>query len=146
MPLTVAKLRASITASPAPWFITGLGTAAALVSGFGHLSPAVSAVVFSIATALGTAVTAFIMRPVAVPVISGAAAVILGDFALLGLPLNSDEIGAVTGLVTLALGAFLHLAHVQYVTASALKFSADALRRSADRSAPPPRAVPGYRQ
>jgi hypothetical protein len=111
-----AAFRASVAAAPAPWFVTGLGTAAALAASFGHLTPTASVMVFSLATAAGTVITSFMTRPVAVPVISGAAAVILGDFALFGVHLNSDETGAVIGLVTFALGAFLHLAHVQYIT------------------------------
>jgi hypothetical protein len=111
-------LKNSMATQPAPWFITALGTVAALVTAFGHLSPSVSAVVFSLATAIGTVITAFISRPVAVSVIGGAAATILGDFALFGLHLNSDETGAVVGLVSFGLGAFLHLAHVQYAAAN----------------------------
>lgn len=115
MPLRTAQVRTALEAAPAPWFVTGLGTAAALIAAFAHLTPAESAVVFSLATAVGTVITASITRPVSVSVISGAAAVILGDFALFGVHLNSDEIGAVVGLVTFALGAFLHLAHIQYL-------------------------------
>lgn len=121
MPLSTASLKASVQAAPAPWFVTALGTAAALVNAFGHLSPAVSAVVLSLALTAGTVATAFTVRPVAVPVISGAAAVILGDFALLGLPLNTDEIGAASALVSLALGMFLHLAHIQYTNGQTLR-------------------------
>lgn len=118
-----AEIRAAVEAAPAPWFVTGLGTAAALVASFGHLTPTVSAMVFSLATAIGTVITAFLTRPVAVPVIAGAAAVILGDFALFGVHLNSDETGAVIGLVTFGLGAFLHLAHIQYIAATQPRFA-----------------------
>jgi hypothetical protein len=105
-------LKATLTANPAPWYVTGLGTAAALTASFGHLSTVQSVLVFSLATATGTVITAFLTRPVSVPVISGAAATVLGDFALFGLRLNSDQVGAVVGVVTFALGAFLHLAGI----------------------------------
>lgn len=114
-----ARVRTSLVTQPAPWFVTALGTVAALVVSFSHMGASSSALVFSLATALGTVITAFMTRPVAVSVISGAAAVILGDFALFGLHLNSDETGAVVALVSFALGAFLHLAHISYTSAQA---------------------------
>lgn len=110
--MAASAVKSTVQGAPAPWFITALGTIAGLVAAFGHLTPAASAVVFSLATALGTVVTAFLTRPVAVTVIAGAVGVILGDFALFGLHLNSDMIGATVTAVTFALGAFLHLIHV----------------------------------
>jgi hypothetical protein len=127
-----ARMRSALEAAPAPWFVTGLGTAAALIAAFGHLTTAEAAVIFSLATAIGTVITASLTRPVPVSVISGAAAVILGDFTLFGLHLNSDETGAVVGLVTFALGAFLHLAHVQYLAARPVPVT------MATASVPPP--------
>lgn len=111
------SLKSSLATQPAPWFVTALGTVVALVAAFGHLTPTSTAVLMSVVTAVGTVVVAFQTRPVAVSVISGAAATILGDFALFGLHLNSDQIGAVVGVVTWGLGAFLHLAHIQYISA-----------------------------
>lgn len=119
MPARLTAIRAAVSAAPAPWFITALGTAAALVTAFAHLTTAESATVFSLATAIGTVITASLTRPVAVSAISGAAAVILGDFTLFGLHLSPDQTGAVVGGVTFALGAFLHLAHVAYTAAQA---------------------------
>lgn len=105
-----AELRLSMTVNPAPWFVTGLGALAALIAAFGHLGTAQSAAVFSVATAIGTIISAFLTRPVSVSVIGGAAAIILGDFTVFGYALSSDQIGAVVGIVTFLLGAFLHLA------------------------------------
>jgi hypothetical protein len=99
-----------MTTNPAPWFVTGLGAVAALIASFGHLSTGQSAVVFSLATAIGTVITAFLTRPVSLSVIGGAAAIILGDFTLFGYTLTSNQIGAVVGLVTFLLGALLHMA------------------------------------
>lgn len=113
-PLTT-RLRVSLTTQPAPWFVTALGTVAALVVSFAHLNITQSAMAFSLATAIGTVITAYLTRPVAVSVISGAATVILGDFALFGLHLNTDQVSALVGVLTFALGAFLHLANIPAV-------------------------------
>jgi hypothetical protein len=106
----LARLQSSVAGAPAPWFVTGLGVIASLVVGLGHFSAATDAVIFSLATALGTLAVAATVRPVSLSVISGAAAVILGDFSIFGLHLSSDAIGALVGAITFALGMVLHLA------------------------------------
>lgn len=106
-------LKQSLAGAPAPWFVTGLGTIVALLTTFGHLSPVQTAVVYSLATAAGTIITAVRTRPVAVATLSGAAVTVLGDMAIVGFPhLSADQKGAVVGVLTFVLGAFLHLIHV----------------------------------
>lgn len=105
--------KSSVAAAPAPWLVTGLGMVVALLVSFGHLSTAETAVLYSLAAAAGTVITAARTRPVAVATIAGAASVILGDLTIFGFPAFSpDQKGAVVGVLTFALGAFLHLVHV----------------------------------
>lgn len=104
---SLAAIRTSVAAAPAPWWVTGLGAAAALATGLGHFSAPVDAAVFSASTAVSTIITAIITKQ-SPAVIGGAAAVILGDFSIFGLHLSSDAIGALTGAITLALGFALH--------------------------------------
>lgn len=106
-PATAA--RTSLATQPSPWFVTGLGIAASLAASLGHLSPTASAVVFSLATATGTIITAALARPVAVTAIGGAATMVLGDLALFGLHLSPDAIGALVAALTFALGMALHV-------------------------------------
>lgn len=105
-PATAAKT--SLATQPSPWFVTGLGIVASLITSLGHLTPTASAVVFSLATAIGTVITAVLARPVAITMIGGAATVILGDLALFGFHLSSDAIGALVAALTFALGMVLH--------------------------------------
>ncbi len=111
--LAAARLKTSVAGSPAPWLVTGLGSAAALAVAFGSLGPVPSAVLFSLAAAGGTLVTAALTRPVAAVTLAGAAGTILGDLTLFGFPaLSPDQKGAAVGVITFAVGAFLHLVHV----------------------------------
>jgi hypothetical protein len=99
---------------------------AALIIATAHLSPAWSAAVFSAATAIGTIFTAFQVRPVEVPAISGAATAVLGDLALLGLKVPPEVLGALTGAITFALGTVLHLMHVQYTSTASTSLTGTA--------------------
>lgn len=103
----------SLAGAPAPWFVTGLGMVVALLTTFGHLSTAQTAALYSLATAAGTILMAARTRPVAVATIAGAASVVFGDLTVFGFPaLSADQKGAVVGILTFVLGAFLHLIHV----------------------------------
>lgn len=104
------SLKAAVAGAPAPWYVTGLGVVAALITGLGHFSTATDAVIFSLATAIGTLLTAVVTTPRSLSVIGGAAAVILGDFSIFGLHLSPDAIGALVGAITFVLGMVLHLA------------------------------------
>jgi hypothetical protein len=119
----------SAKALPAPWYVTGLGAVAALVTATASLSPAWSAAVFSAAAATGTILTAVKLRPVEVPVITGSATVILGDLALLGLKVPPEVLGALTGTLTFALGAVLHLMHVQFTMSAPGPVASAAVRQ-----------------
>jgi lysylphosphatidylglycerol synthetase-like protein (DUF2156 family) len=95
---------------------TVLGAAAALIIAFGHLSAASSALVISLAGAVGTVVItiagAIAGKPVSMQVVTGVATVIFSDLALFGIHMDSDQRGALAGAVTVALGIMFHLLHV----------------------------------
>ena len=143
MPTTVSQgasqVAASANAQPAPWYITGLGIVASLVVSIGHLDPAASAIVFSLATAIGTIVTAFIMRPVAVPLIAGAATVVMGDMTIVGIHLQPDIIAAITAALSFVLGMALHQLHVATTNAATASVAAAS---TAAALAPPPALPP----
>jgi hypothetical protein len=106
--MLLTRLKSSAATAPAPWFVTGLGVVAALITGLGHFPAATDAAIFSLATAAGAVITAFMVTPVSLSVIGGSAAVILGDFAVFGLHLTSDGVGALVGAITFVLGLALH--------------------------------------
>jgi hypothetical protein len=107
------RLAAALQQAPAPWSVTALGAAAALATAFAHLTTAESAAVLSLVTVAGSLATALVTKQAALAFASGASATVLGDLAVFGLKLSSEQAGALSGLVTFVLGAFLHLAHVQ---------------------------------
>lgn len=95
---------------------TVLGAAAALIIAFGHLSAASSALVISLAGAIGTVVItiagAVNGKPVSMQVVTGVATVIFADLALFGIHMSPDLRGALAGAVTVALGIIFHLLHI----------------------------------
>ena len=102
---------------------TVLGVAAALVIAFGHLGPVGSALVTSLATALGTLLVVIIGavngKPVSLQVLTGAAMVIFSDLALFGIRMSADERGALAAAVGVFAGLALHLLHVTVTAAPA---------------------------
>jgi hypothetical protein len=95
---------------------TVLGTAAALIISFAHLTASQAAMVTSLATAVGTVVIAVagVMtgRPVSMQLITGAATVIFADLALFGIHMSPEQRGALAGAVGVALGIIFHLLHI----------------------------------
>ena len=79
-------------------------------------SPAQTAAVATIGTAVVAIVTAFATRPVSVPVITGAVATIATASAAFGLHLTSAQIGAAVPVLSLVLSLVLRQAVTPLVT------------------------------
>jgi hypothetical protein len=82
-------------------------------------SPGQTAAVATIAAALVTIITAFMARPVSVPVITGAVATIATAAAAFGLHLSAAEIGAGVPVLSLVLSLVLRQAVTPLVTVRA---------------------------
>jgi hypothetical protein len=105
----------SVNSFPAT-VVTVLGTAAAVVIAFAHLTTSQAALVTSLAAALGTVVIviagAVNGKPVSMQLITGAATVVIADLALFGIHTNPEQRGALAGAVGVVLGIVFHLLHV----------------------------------
>lgn len=100
----LAKIRAILATEPAAWWVTGLGTAVALIVAFAHLNAVQAGTLSALATAVGTVITAVLARPVNVAVIAGAAATILQSLVIFNVHMSSAEIAALVQIVNLFLG------------------------------------------
>lgn len=84
-------------------------------------SPAQTAAVATIGTALAAIITAFSTRPVSVPVITGAVSTIAVAAGAFGLHLTSAQIGAAVPVLGLVLSLVLRQAITPLVTLRALQ-------------------------
>lgn len=89
---------------PAAFYVTVLGTIAALIVALGHLGSTDAAILAGLVTAIGSAITALEARPIVVPVVAGAAGVILQSLVIVGFHPSSDLVAAVVQAVALVLG------------------------------------------
>ena len=104
------RLLALIQAEPAV-FVNAAGAIVSVVAAFGvRASPHQVAAVATIATAVAAIVTAWMTRPVQVPVIIGAVTSVAVASAAFGLHLSSAEIGAVAPLVSIVVSLLLRQA------------------------------------
>jgi hypothetical protein len=95
---------------------TVLGAVAALIIAFGRLTTAQSALVTSLAVAVGTLAIviagALAGKPVSMQAVTGAVTIILADLALFGIHMSADERGALAAGIGVFAGIALHLLHV----------------------------------
>jgi hypothetical protein len=93
-----------------------LGAAASLVIAFGHLTPAQSAMVMSLAGAIGTLAVviagSIAGKPVSLQLVTGAVTVLAADLALFGIHTNPEQRAALAAAVGVFAGVVLHLLHV----------------------------------
>jgi hypothetical protein len=121
----IARLRAE----PAAFYVTVLGTVAALIVALGHLSPTDAAILAGLVTAAGTVITAFETRPWDVTAIAGAAGVIVQSFVIIGLHPSPGLVAAVVQAVALVLGLIAVRPNVEpLVTVRAREKSVTAVR------------------
>ena len=107
---TLKRLLALIQAEPAV-FVNGLAALVSVLAAFGvRASPHQVAAVATIGTAVAAIVTAWMTRPVQVPVIIGAVTSIAVASAAFGLHLSAAEIGAAAPLVSLVVSLLLRQA------------------------------------
>jgi len=100
-----------------PAVTTVLGVVVALVTATGHLSTVQAAALASLATAVGTIVSAVRGgRHVDLAVITGAAGVILTNLTLFNVHLSSGQISAVVSVISLGLGALMHVTGTEPAT------------------------------
>jgi hypothetical protein len=100
----VGALVAKLRSEPAAWWVTGLGTIAAIVTALAGLNSTQASILAGLATAAGTVITAFRARPWDVAAIAGAAGIVVQSLVIIGVHPTAAVTAAVVQAVSLALG------------------------------------------